>query len=343
MLGRRRAALTGCLRFVVAAMMLLPVGLARARVNAGLPSVPFSVSAHDASGVVVGFFDVRGRPGASLTAGRLVLTNRTDKTIVVLLDPVNALTAIGFGSTYALRGTSPQAPATWTRLSSRRVALGPRQTNAVGVSETVAPGTATGQYLSGVAIQAQEATKQRLRSNVAVSSVVRYAVGLQTTVPGPRHPRILLTGASLGRQPAGLTFMVAAANPSDEIERNVSALIHVTQGSRVVAQRSFGPGTFVSGTSVTLPVTAPGEQPAEGAVYRLDASLVYGRTTVHLTRRLVFGHRAAVVQQQFGGRPAGGGSGPPWLLIAAAVLAGAILGAAALATVLARRSRRESI
>jgi hypothetical protein len=303
---------------------------------------PFAVTVQPASGPVMSYFVVGAQPGRATTAGRLLLSNRIARTVQVLLDPVDAQTATSLGSAYAVRGLAAHGPATWTRLGARGITLPGNATRNVTVDVRVPPGAAPGQYLSGISVQAQGAgAVQPLRSNVSVASIVRYAVGVEVALSGPRRPRIALTGATLVRRPAGLAFVLAAGNVGNVILTRVTGSIVVTQGARTVASATLGPGTFVTGTSISYPLLAPREQPSEGTEYRLRAEMRYTGGVARLDRRLVFGAQAAKVQHEFGGPAprAPGGQGLKWWAIA---LIG--LGAAALvgliAIVLVRRRRR---
>jgi hypothetical protein len=228
-----------------------------------------------------------------------------------------------------VRGLSVHGPARWTRLSSRRVVLAPRGNATVVVGALPRGNAGPGDYLSGIGVQALGSPQQaRVRGNVAISSVARYAVGLELQLPGPRHPLIHLTGADVRRDPAGVSFSILARNPGNVILQGVHGSALVTQGQRVAARFPLGPGTFVTGTSIAYPIPTPGEHPHQGAVYRVRAVLRYPGGVARLDTRVRFGRADALRQQAFGGPKAPGGDGFPVLavVIAAVALALAALG-----------------
>lgn len=296
------------------------------------------VAVHPASGPLRSYFDFSAQPGRLEVAGTLELRNQTNHRIVVLLDPVDAETASTLGSAYVVRGLRAHRQTRWTHLTVRRVALRPHGIRRIRVSVSPPRSARPGDYLSGIGVQAKAPAKQqRLRGNVAISSVQRYAIGVLARIPGPRHPQISFTGARVGRDPSGTIFSLLARNGGNVILENVTGNVEVTRGSHVVARGQIGPGTFVSGTRIVYPVPAPREQPAEGAVYRVRAVMRYRGGVARLDTRVRFGHAAAIKQQNFGGRKASSGGFPVWLGALLALVA--LLGVGSAAYVIRRRGR----
>jgi hypothetical protein len=297
---------------------------------AAAPAPPMTVSVHPASGRIGSYFDLSVRPGVRTLAGTLEVRNRETRTVKLLLDPVDALTASTLGSAYRVRGLPVHGPTRWIRISRRRVTLAPRASVSVPVSIAAPRGARAGDYLAGIGIQARgQARTRKMRGNVAISSVQRYAVGVLARIPGPRHALIRLTRARIEREPAGVTFFIFGRNSGNVILQNVSGSALVTQGKRVVARRQVGPGTFVTRSSIAYPVLAPGEHPGEGAVYRVRAFLRYRGGIARLDTLVRFGHRSAVRQAAWDRTPGRSGGG---LLVLAVVATGvlALLGGSAL-------------
>jgi hypothetical protein len=156
---------------------------------------------------------------------------------------------------------------------------------------------------------------------VAIGETERYAIGVEVKLPGPRHPAVAFSGASVGREPAGLVFHVNAGNPGNVILKDVHGWVRITQGNRVVATARVQPGTFVSGTTISYPVPALREEPAPGAAYRVRAALFYAGGVARLDTQVMFSHAAAVKQQNYGGRKLPKhGSTWRWVLLAILLL-----------------------
>ena len=322
-----------------------PVAIAAALAAAFAPCASaaappaMTVVVHPESGVTGSYFTLSPRPGHPTLAGTLEVRNRSNRRIVVHLDPVASLTASTLGSAYGTATPENAGQAAWIRIATRRLVLAPRQKVGVPVGVNTPPDVHPGDYLSGISVQAAGPGQERkLRGNIAVSSVQRYAVGLLVDIPGPRQPMIRLTSAKVTREPAGLTFYLHATNTGNAILKNVRGKLLVTRGKRVVAQTTIGPGTFVTGTSIDYPLLVPKEQPREGSVYRVRAEMRYPGGVARFDNRVSFGHKAAEAQQDFGGRrvPEARSKTPLWLALTGGI--GTLVGLVAL-LLFARRRR----
>jgi hypothetical protein len=268
------------------------------------PAPAITVAVHSVSGTASSYFTLSGRPGGTARAGTLEVDNRRNKQVVVRLDPVGALTASTLGSAYGVAGSAISRQAAWIGLPLRRVVLPSRGHVRVPVTAAIPGGVSAGDYLSGISVEALGQRHQaKLRGNIAVSSVQRYAVGMLVSVPGPRHPRIRITSARVAREPAGLTFYLHATNAGNAVLQNVRGRVLITRGRRTVAGSKIGPGTFVTGTSIDYPLLVPREQPREGAFYRVRATMRYDGGVARFDNMVTFSHKAAQAQQDFGGRP----------------------------------------
>jgi hypothetical protein len=281
-----------------------------------------------ASGPALSYLKLSLARGQTVVAGTIGLRNPTGKPLRVALQPVVGKTLDTLGSAYGAPGGRARGPARWLRLGSRRVTLPPGATIAVPVSVS-APRTAKpGDYLAGVSIEdlGQQAGQVQ-RHGVSIASVVRYAIGVETSLRGPRHPLIQFTGAQLRREPAGVTFLLDARNPGNAILQNVRGRALITRGRRVVASVRLGPGTFVTNSSIAYPILTRREHPSQGTVYRVRAVLRYAGRVARMDTRVRFGRAAALRQKLYGGS-GGGASFPTWLAALLGVLGGALLGGA---------------
>lgn len=293
------------------------------------PPPAMTVAVHPASGEASSYFTLSARPGRLVHAGTLELRNRGRRKVSVRLDPVGALTATTLGSAYRVATDAPTAQARWIELPTDRIVLGPHGRATVPVAVRTPDSVSAGDYLSGISVQAAGPGREtRMKGNIAISSVQRYAVGMFVKVPGPRNALIELPSARVEREPSGLTFYVQARNEGNTILQDVRGSVLVTRGRRTVARAAIGPGTFVSGTAIAYPLLAPHEQPREGAVYRVRAVMRYASGKVaRLDTQVRFGHAAAKTQQDFGGPPAeepGSDSLILLMVVAAFVLLGLI-------------------
>jgi hypothetical protein len=294
-----------------------------------------------ASGPSLSYFKLSIGDGHLARAGTIGLRNPTRKRLRIVLDPVAGNTIDTLGSTYGLPGSAGRGPASWLRLGRRRVTLAGGASAVVPISVHVPGNAGPGDYLAGVAVeQLGQQAQSAIRGGVSTASVVRYAIGVETSIPGPRHPLIQFTGARLVHQPAGLSFLLEARNPGNVILQRVAGRALITQGSRVVARTPLGPGTFVTGTSIAYPILTPHERPREGAIYRVRAYLRYAGGTARLDTLVHFGRAAALSQQIYGGPKASRRSGLPGWLVAALAVLGVALASLGVAYLYLTRRRR---
>ena len=314
--------------------------LAWAAVASAASSPPVAVSIKQASGLTGNYFTVHARPGATTKAGSVKLKNQTGRTIAVTLDPVRGLTASTLGSAYGLRGSKATGSAGWILLGQRRVTLGPHAGASVPVSVSVPSDAGPGDYLAGIGVQPKGPAKLQTEGNVAISSVERYAVGVETMLPGPRQPQVKLTGVGLNREPAGVTFTIEGRNTGNVILQNVKGAATVSEGDDVVARRTLGPGTFVTDTSIAYPLLVSNLQPKQGESFEVQALLRYRGGVARIDKTVQFGAIDAKRAEQYGGPQAESGGGDDKKLLLA--LAALLLIGATLAVLRARRGRTGS-
>ncbi len=301
------------------------------------PAPPMTVVVNSSGGSGANYFQVHAQPGATAEAGSLQIRNQSSHPITVNLDPVDGQTASTLGSAYGLRGIKPTGPAKWVVLGERKLTLNPRATANVPVSVRIPAGAKGGDYLAGIGVQAAQSDSQQTKGSLAVSSVQRYAVGVETFLPGPRNPLVKLTGVKLTREPAGVTFSLLAANKGNAILKNVKGSATVSNDGGTVVKRTLGPGTFVTGTSISYPMLVPSLTPKEGDSFRVQAELKYPGGTAKIDKTVQFGKAAAQRQQDYGGPKASGDSGGKSHLLPIILLL--LIVGGALAAYLVRRRR----
>jgi hypothetical protein len=304
----RRLSLISLILPVIAAGALLWAPIA-----AAVAPPPMTVTVQSKSGTG-NYFTVNAGPGQTATAGTILLRNPTSHPVTVHLDPVDGLTASTLGSAYGLRGSKTTGSADWVLLGQRSVQMAGRGTAIVPISVQVPSSARPGDYLAGIGVQAAQSAQEQTKGNLGVSSVQRYAVGVETMLPGPRHPQAKLTGVKLTREPAGVTFSLLARNTGNVILKNVHGSATVSDADGTVTTRKLGPGTFVTGTSIAYPLLVPSLHPTEGETFNVEAVMKYKGGSAHITKTVTFGQVAAKRQQAYGGPQVNDGGGKSHLL-----------------------------
>jgi len=317
-------------------------GLYMAPAVAGAAGPEVGLSIHQASGSPLRYFKLNARAGSVASAGSLTVTNPTTRPVTVRLDPVNGLTDSMLGADYALAGRAGNGATSWIDLGARRLTVAAHSSSSVAVAILVPASAKPGDYLSGIAVQSEErAQVARAAHGMVIGETYRYVVGVEANVPGPRRAHIRFTGARVVRWPASVVFLIAASNDGNVILKNVYGDARITQGGRRVMSMTIPPGTFVSHTSIQIPLSTPREHPKAGSVYRVRAKLVYSGGIAYLDTYVTFGRHAAYVQSQYTPRRDRGASSG----VSMAALSGAIAGLLALVLLAVwwRRRRRQPL
>lgn len=281
------------------------------------------VGVRQASGIPAAYFTLHGLPGARARAGSLVLSNPSSRALTVHLGAVNGLTAGTLGSLYATPAQADRGSTSWLSLGAPAVVVPPHGTRSVEVAVAVPRSAAPGDYLSGVNVETVGSSRTTSPSHgLEIGEAYRYVVGVETRLAGARRPHVRFTGALVVREPSTVSFQLLATNDGNVILKNVHGSVRITQGQRQVVSETIPPGTFVSHTSIELPVPARGEHPSAGTVYRVRAELVYQGGIAYLDTLVTFSRRAARVQAQYVPRKHHAGL-PGWVV--AAIAAGALL------------------
>jgi hypothetical protein len=322
--GRRRSPLCGLRRLPLAALascVLAGAQCAGARA-ASTDTQGMSVIPRPSTQLGLSYFKVQARPGTSVQAGALELQNPTPRRLAVELSPVDGETLDTLGSGYAPPGTPIHASTRWLELSASRMDLAPMSRTRVQVTLSVPQSARPGDYLSGISVEALHQQRQGLAtSGVSIASVERYAIGVEVRVPGPRHPAIALTGASIEREPSGLSFAVRASNTGNVILQGVHGHVQIARDGHTIVSRPIAAGTFVAGTSIAYPVPASELGVPEGTRYRVIAELRYGARVARLDTLVTFGRREEMLQSHFEHTTTSPGSGAPWWEVAAFAVA----------------------
>jgi hypothetical protein len=266
------------------------------------------------------YFKLQAKPGSAVQPGTIELRNPTSKRLRVLLAPVDGETLGTLGSAYAPPGSRAHGSTLWLRVGRTTITLLPGASVTVPISVGIPSAVQPGDYLSGVSVEALDQQARTVaKKGLSIASVSRYAIGVEVSVPGPRHPLIQFTGAEIQRQPAGLTFVLRALNPGNTILQGVHGWVRITRGAHAVVSRPIEAGTFVTHTSIAYPVTAFQQSPAQGTRYRIVAWMRYAGGIARLDTYVAFGHREAAIAQQYAHAPAPSRGGTPWWEIAGAL------------------------
>lgn len=315
---------------------------------AGAAEVPTVGLTAEGPHATKGYFVVHAGPGGLVTES-LQVVNPTAATEKVTLSPVTAVTGQTTGAVY-LGATDPRRDlATWLRLDTRKLTLGPNQRRSISFTVRVPAGARPGEHLAGIAAQigrpgASKVARGRGRGTFRVTLKQRTVVAVQLDIRGRIAYKLALTGARAGPQTGFQAVLLGMRNDGNVLTKGNGRLVVTNSAGALVKQLSLAVDTFVPATAIDFPAVIPGRALSAGS-YVADVTVTYGRgKRVH--GRFPFTISAANLHQTYGsvlppGVSAGKGGGPSVVLLiagAVALLAAGFGGS----TLMQRRRRTQS-
>lgn len=247
-----------------------------------------------------GYFVLKGRPGTTLHAKVRVLNVGEDAGTTALY-PVDATTGQTSGAVYRSRAEPKRGVGRWAKVASESLTLAPGQSQLVRFSIRIPPRTAPGQYLGGLVAQRATASAGGEPAAGKGSFKVRIqelsVVAVQVNVPGPRHPRMRLSGIEVGNQPGHQSLLLGIANTGNVLVKGRGSLRIADAAGRPLQHQAFNLDTFVPDTHIDFPAYIQGKALAPGQ-YRGTVSIAYEGH--RLTRTYPFTISKAQVAQVFG-------------------------------------------
>lgn len=213
------------------------------------------------------FFDLTMRPGETRSfnveianVGAVAIAARTYAADVYTI--VNG----GFGG--RLRDEPQSGMTTWLRYSTDVLQLPAGKRVRRSLTVTVPADAVSGEYIAGLVLENDRPIPGT--GAVAIDQIVRQAVAVVVTVPGPRLPALVI-GAATQEVVAGKSIIsVAVTNPGNVRLKPVVGFTLLDAAGASVSQATVPMDTFYAHTSTFVEVP-------------FAALLLPGRYTVHLT------------------------------------------------------------
>lgn len=278
-----------------------------------------------------GYFVVDAARGARVRQ-RIALRNDSARPLDLRLRAVDALTGALGGASYGLPGEPRRATGRWISIDAPHVRLAPQATRVVPFTVSVPRDARSGEHLAGIAVWAPRRTPRGRDDAVASVHVqTRRVVAVQVDVPGPKTPRLVISGVDTAARPDGLYLEIGVSNRGTAM----------TTGTGVVTlpdedfEREFVVDTFVPATSIRYPVSWTDR--ARTGEYRASVRIRYDGGVARWSGTFTVGDGVIEELQRRGATHADESQVP----LAVAVAAGASV-LAGTAWWLARRKRRGS-
>jgi hypothetical protein len=240
----------------------------------GAPLVEFGAAPAAGSTGGQGYFRFSAERGATIR-DVLVVSNLTGTARVFRVAPCDGESAVFGGLAFTQNDQPTRKAGSWIALSSSSVTVPPNATARLPFDVRVAPGTASGVHVGGIAVWEPSAAVAATSSagpllNTTVVTVTRIVVPVWVTTPGPAVPAIGIDGVGVQARPDGMYLIVGLASNGTTPASGEGTITVAGEGFR----KTFSLMTMVPESSTGYPIGWK-VGPAAGT-YRADVELRYG-------------------------------------------------------------------
>jgi len=234
---------------VLAGMALLSVALGAASpAFAAEPEVKLSLRPVDAPG---SFFELTLRPGETRSLA-VELANQGDAAIAVRTYAADVYTIINGGFGARLRDEATSGPTAWLDYATDVFPLPPGQGLERSFTVTVPADAAPGEHITSIILENDEPIQGT--GAVTLNQVVRQAIAVVITVPGPRQPGLAIGAASHKIVAERSTVAVAVENTGNVRLKPVADLVLRDASGAEVSRAQVPMDSFYAGTTTLVEV-----------------------------------------------------------------------------------------
>jgi hypothetical protein len=278
------------LAFVASAFTLFVAGTAVAdTTTTSEPSVEFSLEPSTASSQPSGYFVLEAKPGDTVEQSA-TLRNLTKNTITVQIAPVDAMTGLYGGVTYALPTDTAKAAGTWIKVSQGEVTLESGATVEVPFTVNVPNDAPTGVSIGALTawVPAKKDMSSTTTSGFGAQIIIqtRRVVAVKVTTPGDAEPVLVINGIKTTARASGMELDIDMANTGHGLASGSGSIDIPATGFH----KDFTLGDVVPGTSMGYPiqwVTDP-----DKGTYDTKVSVTYNGKTAAWSGSFTIGETA---------------------------------------------------
>ncbi|MFT4041316.1 MAG: hypothetical protein QM692_24250 [Thermomicrobiales bacterium] len=210
-----------------------------------------------------GFFEVTLDPGQSTTVS-VKLANIGAAPYEMVTFAADVYTRVNGGAESRLRGEPISGATTWIVYPEEALTLQPGETATRDIMITAPADATPGEYTTSIVLQNLNPIDTGTTGGVGMLQVVRQAIAIAITVPGPAEPALAIDGASYMIVPAYAAVLVDVANtgairlaPQVEMELTTRDGELVTNGT--LQMETFFPQTRTNLEFPLVRTLEPGE------------------------------------------------------------------------------------
>lgn len=214
------------------------------------------------------FFDIQAAPGDERVL-QVELQNTGSQPIRARTYAASAYTIINGGFGIRPPDETPTGTATWLTYPTEVLDLDPGETVVRDVTLRVPAGARAGEHIAGLAIE--NADPIRGSGAVALNQIVRKAIAVLVTTPGPVEAKLDIVSGDHLRVGDQSVVAVALRNPGNVRLRPTGTVAVFDEAGREVAREAVTMDSFYAGTETR--VEAPLDEPLPVGRYTIGVSL----------------------------------------------------------------------
>ena len=183
----------------------------------------------------------------------------------------DAYTMVNGGFAARLDGEKISGPTKWVDFPREDVDLAPGQTVQRDVTIKVPKDAAPGEYVAALVIQTADPI-QASGGNLAVNQVLRAAIAVAITVPGPREPELSIGAATYKHTLVVSSVLVGVTNSGNVRLRPKGEVVVTDAAGKEIVRSPVAMDTFFAGNTTDIEVLLPQPLPAGAYSVALELS-----------------------------------------------------------------------
>lgn len=215
-------------------------------VASGVPLLAFAPTESES-----GYFELTLDPGQSSTLS-VRIANVGQETYTLVTYAADVYTRVNGGAESRLKDEPISGATEWLDYPTETFDLSPGQEMIRDFAVTVPDGTSPGEYTSSIVIQNLDPIEGAAEGGVGMLQVIRQAIAVAVTVPGPEEPALAINEATYSLAPAYASVMVAVENTGNVRLAPVVTMALTDADGAEITSATLEMETFFPGTQANL-------------------------------------------------------------------------------------------
>jgi hypothetical protein len=251
-------------------------------VASGVPLLAFAPTESES-----GFFELTLEPGQSSTVS-VRIANVGKETYRLVTYAADVYTRVNGGSESRLKDEPISGATEWLGYPNETFDLAPGQELIRDFAVTVPEGTPPGEYTSSIVIQNLDPIEGASEGGVGMLQIIRQAIAVAVTVPGPEEPALAIHEAAYSLAPAYASVLVTVENTGNVRLAPVATMSLTDADGKEVTSANLQMETFFPGTPALLEfplvrTLEPGEYQVTVALEDTEHQVSVGPTELTMT------------------------------------------------------------